>query len=266
MRQRFIGLLLALVLLSVFGLQPAAAQNGNWWQVDYYPNMEWRGPAVYTQYANFADFTWGTAAPGPNMPAQNYTARLTTDAFFYAGYYRFNVLADDEVRISVNNVTFFDTVDRGQSGKAFSVDIPFAQGPSRVVIDFRQFTGPAYLHVSWGYVKPGPSYPSYPPPSAPAPLPTVPPPTIVPPPSSAPTLSNKYGDFTPCIQQNIHQANCFRASGEWNSPNLGSIQMEPQIVIWQPCKADEQKVQRLFANKDPQASKCSKSEAGWFPQ
>lgn len=260
MRRFLIATLLGLIAFSALALPPANAQSGNWWQVDFYPNAEWRGAPAYTQYVNFADFNWGQASPGPNIPAQNFTARLYTDAFFYAGYYRFTILADDEVRLAVNNVTYFDTVGRNQSGKSFTVDVPFYQGQSRVSLDFRQYSGPGYLHMSWAYLKPDQSYPGYtPPPAAPAPTP-------VPPPTSVSSLSNKYGDFTPCIRQKIHQANCFHASGEWNSPNLGSVQMEPQIAIWQPCKADSEMVQRLFVNRDPQASKCSKSEAGWFPK
>jgi hypothetical protein len=247
---------LALVLSLFSAAQPVEAQSGNQWRIDFFPNLDWAGAPAYTQYANLVDFNWGQGAPGPNLPNQNYSARMNTDVYFYSGVYRFNILADDEIRLTINNVTYFDTVGRGQSGKMFVVDIPMVQGTSQVSVDFRQYGGPGYIHVYWDYVKPDSSAPIYVPaqPAAPPPI------------SSAGSLTTKYGDYTPCIQQNSHQANCFRASGEWDSPNLGSIQMEPQIVIWQQCRANAEQRMHLYANLDPQDAKCSKTEAGWFPE
>lgn len=264
MKQATITLLLAVLLLTA-SFQPAVAQSGNQWRIDFYPNLDWSGPPVYTQYANFADFNWGEWSPGPNLPSQNYSARLDTDVYFYAGVYRFTLLADDEIRLTINNVTYFDTIGRGQPGKTFVVDVPMGQGLAHVSVDFRQYSGPGYLHVNWQYVKQDLNSPIYTPPvyAPPVQLPSVPPAQPVPP--SANSISNKYGDYTPCIQQNSHQANCFKGSGEWNSPNVGSIQMEPQIVIWQVCKADSDRYQRWGNNQDERPTRCSKTEAGWFP-
>ena len=253
MRRIFSFAAVGLFVLSLMVVSPVAAQSGNQWVMSFYPNLNWTGAATYVQYTNLINFNWGAGAPGPGLPTQNYTARMTTDAFFYGGVYRFTMLADDEVSLVINNQTYFSSIGAPQPGKTFVVDVPMNQGNSHIEINFRQYTGPGYISVYWDYVKPsdgGVYVPSQPaPPSSP---------------SSAPSLSNKYGDFTTCIQQSMHQANCFHATGEWDSPNLGSIQMEPQIVIWQQCKADEQRVQRLLPNQDPRKSKCSKSEAGWF--
>ncbi|HRW06936.1 MAG TPA: PA14 domain-containing protein [Caldilineaceae bacterium] len=250
------GITFALLLSLFISAQPATAQSGNQWRIDFFPNLDWAGAPAYTQYANIVDFNWGQGAPGPNLPNQNYSARMSTDAYFYSGVYRFNILADDEVRITINNVTYFDTVARGQAGKGFIVDIPMTQGMSHITVEFRQYGGPGYVHLYWDYVKPDPSAPIYVPsqPAAPPPI------------SSASSLATEYGDYTLCIRQNLHQANCFQSNGQWNSPDLGSVQMEPQIVIWQQCQPETRKKQRLFANRDPQDSKCSKTEAGWFAE
>lgn len=256
MKQWFYGISLALLLALLLPSQPAIAQSGNQWRIDFFPNLDWAGAPVYTQYANLVDFNWGQGSPGPSLPSQNYSARMDTDVYFYAGVYRFNILADDEVRLTINGVNYFDTIGRSQSGKGFVVDIPMTQGNSHITVDFRQYGGPGYIHVYWDYVKPDPSQPIYVPsqPSAPPPI------------SSAESLATQYGDYTLCIRQNLHQANCFQSNGQWNSPDLGSIQMEPQIVIWQQCQANTRKTQRLYANSEPQNSKCSKTEAGWFAE
>ncbi|MCB0122943.1 MAG: hypothetical protein KDE58_11900, partial [Caldilineaceae bacterium] len=151
------GITFALLLSLFIFAQPAIAQSGNQWRIDFFPNLDWAGAPAYTQYANVVDFNWGQGAPGPNLPNQNYSARMSTDAYFYSGVYRFNILADDEVRITINNVTYFDTVARGQAGKGFIVDIPMTQGMSHITVEFRQYGGPGYVHLYWDYVKPDPS-------------------------------------------------------------------------------------------------------------
>jgi hypothetical protein len=228
------------------------AQSGNQWRIDYYPNLDWAGAPVYTQFANVVNFNWGTNSPGPNMPASNWTARMTSDVFFLAGIYRFSLVADDEFVLAIDGINYFNTTGLGQSGKAFVVDIGLTQGIHRVQLDFRQFSGLAYVSTDWQYLKEG----------GPAPSPSLEPPPPTPNPGSVVT---RFGDFTRCIQQNLHQAECFQSDGHWDSPNLGSIQLEPKIVLWGQCKADEIQRKQLFANSDPQPAKCSKSEAGWFP-
>jgi hypothetical protein len=82
-------------------------------------------------------------------------------------------------------------------------------------------------------------------------------------PPSASSVVTKYGDYTPCLQQNIHQSNCFVSDGAWDSPNLGSIQMEPQITSWNICVADTTEMY-TNPNGQPQSYNCSKTLAGWF--
>jgi hypothetical protein len=133
------------------------------------------------------------------------------------------------------------------------IDIGITQGTHRVQVDFRQFSGLGYVSVDWQYLKDNQPVP--PPTSAPAPTPVPNPTSVV----------TRYGDYTPCIQQNLHQAECFQSDGQWDSPNLGSIQMEPKILLWGNCKADEIQIKRLYANANPEPARCSRTEAGWFP-
>ena len=117
---------------------------------------------------------------------------------------------------------------------------------------YREFTVDAYIYLSWLFLNGG-TPPPPPPPSSP--YPPVPP--------SSSKVVTQFGDYTPCIQQNIHQSNCFVSDGAWNSPNLGSIQMEPQITSWNVCVADTTKTY-TNPNGQPQSYNCSKTMAGWF--
>lgn len=244
--------LLALPAALLLSSGPSHAQSGSVWRIDYFPNDAWAGAPVYTDYSGVLNFNWGARPPGPRLPATNWTARMTTETFFYAGVYRLTLIADDEFAVSVDGVAYFDTFDEGQAGKGFVVDIPFEQGVHRVAIDFRQYTGPAYLSLDWYYLK--------------RPRIVLTPVVLATPaPSSQPAVVTRYGDFTRCIQQGLHQAHCFQSSGQWDSPNLGSIETEPQIVVWGNCTADQVTVMQLYAGAEAQPAKCSKTEAGWYP-
>jgi hypothetical protein len=257
-RQWMVWLLLVGLLAPLVLPQPAVAQTGNQWQILYFPNPNWSGPAVYTQYVSVLNINWGGASPAPNVPAQNFTATIDTDMFFYAGLYTFTLLADDEISLAIGNTTFFSSMGTNQPGKSFTVNVPITQqGTQHITIYYRQASGPSYINVSWTYQKGGGGGGAPPSPTPAPPSGNNPPPTQ--------SLVTKYGDYTPCMQQNIHQSNCFKSDGAWNSPNLGSIQMEPQIVLWQLCTADQVTTQRVPPNQSNVSTRCSRTEAGWFP-
>ena len=89
-------------------------------------------------------------------------------------------------------------------------------------------------------------------------------------PPSQSSVQTQFGDYTPCIQQGIHQSNCFQSDGAWNSPNLGSIQLEPQIQVWMNCEpADSDKTWVTDNRTNPvttRSYRCSKTLAGYFPR
>lgn len=257
------------VLLIAIGATTLAASNPqtefnaqtapNQWRMDFYPNLDWAGYPVYTQYSTYLNYNWGEGAPGPNLPAANWTMRATLTTYFYGGEYQIQVLADDEFVFMLDGVIYMDTVGQGLSGKTVVFSVPVSQGFHTIRIDFRQYSGPGYLLGSWFYVKPGNPAPQPPDRPLPAPLP----------PQSAPSVQTQYGDFTPCIQQGLHQSKCFHSDGAWNSPNLGSIELEPPITIWGNCEpADSDVVWTVDTTTDPMITKefrCSKTLAGWFP-
>jgi hypothetical protein len=258
-RRVLVAPVVALCVLALAVTIPAGAQSGNTWRIDYYPNPDWSGSPTMTQYASFISFNWGYGSPGPAIPVDNFTAQMNTDAFFYAGTYQFQAVADDEIAVIVDGVTFLDTRNAGQSGKSFTFDVNMWQGTHHVLVLYREFTQTAYVSLTWVYTKPGPG-------PTPPPGPPPPPPNNCAP-QSATSVQTRYGNYTPCIQNNSHQSNCFQSDGAWDSPNMGSIQMEPKIVIWGNCTADT--TTHFPVSCDPQVPQqsynCSKTEAGWFP-
>jgi len=253
-------------MLIIAGATTISAQtqpqqsSANAWQMSFYPNLNWEGYPVYTQYSNSLNFNWGGQSPAPNVPPTYWSVRSTIDTYFYGGAYQFTILADDEFVFYLDNVIYMNTINQGLSGKQVIFSAPVSQGYHNIRIDYRQFTGPSYIYTEWAYSKPDGGTP-VPPPDRPLPAPL--------PPESATSVQTRYGDFTPCIQQNLHQAECFHSDGAWNAPNRGSVQMEPQITIWGNCEpADSDVVWTVDTTTDPMITKefrCSKSLAGWFP-
>ncbi|MBI4674166.1 MAG: hypothetical protein HY741_21180 [Chloroflexi bacterium] len=235
----------------------ATAQSGNTWNVFYYNNPNWAGNPVFTNTAPTLNFNWNGASPAPNVPGTNWALTANTSAYFNGGQYQFDALADDEVLLTVDNAIVIDTRGQNQVGKRQLRQYGLSAGVHNLQVYYRQFGGTSYLYLNWSYLKPGPNPPA--PPNLQHPLP----------PSSASTVTTPFGDYTPCIQKNIHQSNCFVQNGAWNSPNLGSIQMEPQITIWGNCSpADKDVIWTVDPNTRPprtQTFRCSKTLAGWFP-
>ena len=127
--------LLALVAAALgSGVQPAQAQSGNQWTVQYFNNNGWQGAPVYTQFANLVSFNWGSdTSPAPGVPNQNWTATLSTSAFFYAGIYEFQITADDEFQLTVNGVVQGSTIGQGLSGKTQAYNTPSTRANTSVL-------------------------------------------------------------------------------------------------------------------------------------
>lgn len=243
---------LVIVLLAT-GSAPASAQTGNLWTVNFWPNPDWSGAATATDFPSILAYNWGYGSPSPSIPPDYFTARATTSGWFSAGNYQFTVQADDEAVLIIDGITYINTIGQGMSGKTVSAMVPLADGWHTLQVDYREFTQAAFLFVNWFWQ----SAPSggAPPPGAP----------LVPVPSATSVIT-RYGDYTPCIQQGIHQKYCFVPDGAWDSPNYGSIEMEPQIVIWGNCVADQVVTMQVYVNQPPQQANCSKTEAGFFPK
>ncbi len=267
-----------LALLVVTG-QPLYAQTGNMWTVSYFNNPDWSGGPVLGTYAPSVDFNWGTVPPGPGMPATNWTATMTSTAYFYYnGTYLFQALADDEISLAIDGVTYLNTIGQNMSGKTIQVYVPMTVGNHNLVVQYRQYSGTAYAYLNWGYIKPdgGLIYTPLPlPMPASTPVVVTPVATTTPAPACDPSWSctcpvqatsvtTQYGDYTACIEQDLHQSNCFVSDGQWDSPDSGSIQMEPQIEVWGACTPGAQQCMQLACNEAPQTAVCSKTAAGWF--
>jgi uncharacterized protein YraI len=142
--------------------QPAEAQQSVTWTTEFFNNPYLISPAVLTRHDNAVAFNWGTGSPGTGVPADNFSARITSDVHFPAGTYRFNLLADDGAHLYIDFQSRINTFERPVPGQLRTADVTLATGTYHIQIDYKEITGNAYVYLSWTNLATGVSTPSNP--------------------------------------------------------------------------------------------------------
>lgn len=155
-------LLVSIVALLLGAASVATAQTGVTWTMQVYDNPYLIDPVEVATTSDRIFYEWGFGGPASGI-VDNFSIRFGTETFFPAGTYRFYVDADDQVRLSIDERSIIDTLNGGQTEQTLIADVQLA-GMHRLQIDYREFTGVAYLKVSWQNVldigKPTPGAPA----------------------------------------------------------------------------------------------------------
>lgn len=159
-RKLAMWMLFALLLALI--PQTASAQDNLNWTTQFFNNGYLIGDVVATRTDSAVAFNWGTGAPAANVNADNFSARVSTDAYFAPGTYRFWVLADDGVRLWVNFQNVLDTYNAPQPGQQLSADVTLTGGTTHIQIDYHEEWGSAYLYLTWANVATGATSPNFP--------------------------------------------------------------------------------------------------------
>jgi PA14 domain len=127
---------------------PATVDQGAW-RAEYYGNRYlWGQPAMVLDEGEGAlSHDWASAGPGAGLPGDNFSARFTRVIDFTCGQYRFNVHADDGVRVWVGNQAVLDEWQPQQAD--FAPEIDLQAGAQRVKVEYFQVYGGAELSVTW---------------------------------------------------------------------------------------------------------------------
>ena len=141
--------LVVLVLCLVPWVVTAAPQadTGKWWG-DYFANTTLSGAPVLSRYEDAIDFQWSTGAPGPGVPADNFSARWTREEWFQAGTYRFSARSDDGLRVWVGDLMVIDAWQDQQAGW-LTRDVHIKQGTYTVRVEYYEHGGDAQVYVGW---------------------------------------------------------------------------------------------------------------------
>ncbi|MDX2031454.1 MAG: PA14 domain-containing protein [Blastocatellia bacterium] len=153
-----------LVVLEYFDRFGSAAVRLSWatapctalvsaerWRGEYFNNPALEGKPAMTRDdgAESIDFDWGLKSPESNCGAapDNFSARWTRTASFGNGIYRFDLTADDGVRVYIDRQLRFERwTDQAAS---HSFDVAMTAGNHLIVVEYFERFGSAILKLRW---------------------------------------------------------------------------------------------------------------------
>jgi len=144
---------------------PGAKQNYPDWQAEYYPNTSLSGLPYIMLNDRTISFDWKSGPPVAGMQSDGFSARWTRTVNLDAGVYLFEVVADDGVRLWVDEGLLIDEW-KETAAQSYSAERFLSGGSHRLRVEYYESTGEAVIRVAWRQL------PATPTPTATLPLPT----------------------------------------------------------------------------------------------
>ncbi len=118
------------------------------WKGEYFANRNLEGNPVLVRNDVNVDFNWGTGAPAPGVPADNFSVRWTRHVQFEEGTYRFCVQVDDGVSVEMDDQRPF--IREWHDGSAtYCADIHVTRGKHKVRVEYFEHLVNAFIHFWW---------------------------------------------------------------------------------------------------------------------
>jgi sugar lactone lactonase YvrE len=122
------------------------------WRGEFFANRWLAERPALIQDMPALDFEWYDGSPGIGVPADNFSSRWQRSAWFEAGAYRFTVLADDNVRLWVDDRLLIEQWRDGQRG-TYQADASLARGYHALRVEHSDVSGGAALSVNWALLQ-----------------------------------------------------------------------------------------------------------------
>jgi hypothetical protein len=127
------------------------------WKGEYWSNRDLEGEPMWVRNDPDVDFDWQRGSPDQSIPNDNFGARWTRKARFGAGTYRFHAMADDGVRLWVDDQLIIDAW-YDHAALEWTTDHALVEGEHTVQVEYYEHVGTAEISVWWEKVV----YASYP--------------------------------------------------------------------------------------------------------
>lgn len=149
--------ILILIILLCFIIFPTQAQSifDRPWGADYYNNPYLAGEPIFGRFENAVGFDWGAGSPSDDIPNDNFSVRFGKGGYLPAGVYRFIISADEGFRLYIDQQVILDAWDDNVPGQTLGRDIRLSEGNHHIQIDYREFSGDAFIYLDWGAAPPG---------------------------------------------------------------------------------------------------------------
>ncbi|HHY56158.1 MAG TPA: hypothetical protein GYA08_12055 [Chloroflexi bacterium] len=113
---------------------------------EYFANRDLSGAPALVRQDRDIDFDWGNDAPGPGVPADNFSVRWTNTLRLDKGRYRFTVETDDGVRLFINDRLVIDKW-RVQSRTKHTYESSLDGGDYRIRMEYFDEGGAAFARL-----------------------------------------------------------------------------------------------------------------------
>jgi glucose/arabinose dehydrogenase len=114
----------------------------------YFANKDLSGSPVLTRNDPTINFVWDQASPDPAVPADNFSVRWTKSEYFAAGRYKFTTVADDGVRVYVDNALVIDQW-HDESATVHEGTVDLASGVHTVRMEYYDAGWDAIATLTW---------------------------------------------------------------------------------------------------------------------
>ncbi len=125
------------------------------WKAEFWPNRDLSGDPILVRNDTKIDFDWGSDAPAVGVSADNFSVRWSRKLTFDEGTYRFNVTADDGVRVYVDGQRVINEW-HDSGGDSHHVDLNLS-GKRKIVVEYYEHGGSALVQFSWDRLSPTPT-------------------------------------------------------------------------------------------------------------
>lgn len=119
------------------------------WRASYYNNATLSGAPVAYQDMQTVDLNWGYASPATAVPVDYFSATFERTYTFPQGYYIFTVLADDGVRVYVDNEVVINEWHTA-TGLTYTATRPLS-GVHRIRIEYLELVGVAGIRFTMNF-------------------------------------------------------------------------------------------------------------------
>jgi glucose/arabinose dehydrogenase/PKD repeat protein len=114
----------------------------------YYDNTSFSGTPVLSRQDPSINFAWGSGAPDPAVPADNFSVRWTKTQWFGAGRYNFTTYADDGVRLYIDGKRVIGRW-QGPANTEFDYTVDLGEGKHQIKLEYVEYGGGATAALSW---------------------------------------------------------------------------------------------------------------------
>lgn len=118
------------------------------WKGEYYANPDLAGRPAYLRDDEAISFDWVNESPGSGLPKDNFSVRWTRVVTLEKRIYRFWAIADDGVRLYVDDDLLIDDWSDSPA-RLYEAETTLARGRHTVIVEYYERGDKALVQVGW---------------------------------------------------------------------------------------------------------------------